>query len=75
MNTGFVRDLRWRTWWRTCLQPLANASDRTGFVHDRSFVRKYLDETTLCILPHAEQVNPDMFRELSDLVQSRSLAT
>ena len=43
-----------------------------GFVHDRSFVRKYLDETTVCILPHAEQVNPDMFRELSDLVQSRS---
>ena len=33
---------------------------------------RYLDETTVCILPHAEQVNPDMFRELSDLVQSRS---
>jgi GTP pyrophosphokinase len=25
---------------------------------------KYLDETTVCNLPHAEQVNPDMFREL-----------
>jgi (p)ppGpp synthase/HD superfamily hydrolase len=43
-----------------------------GFVHDRSFVRRYLEETRLCILPHAEQVNPDMFRELSDLVESRS---
>ena len=43
-----------------------------GFVHDRSFVRRYLEETRLCILPQAEQVNPDMFRELSDLVQSRS---
>ena len=43
-----------------------------GFVHDQAFVRRYVDETTVCILPHAERVNPDMFRELSDLVQSRS---
>lgn len=42
-----------------------------GFVHDRSFVKKYLDETRACILPHAEAVNPDMFRELSDLVDNR----
>jgi GTP pyrophosphokinase len=42
-----------------------------GFVHDRAFVRRYLDETRECILPFAEQVNPDMFRELSDLVENR----
>jgi (p)ppGpp synthase/HD superfamily hydrolase len=42
-----------------------------GFVHDAGFVRKYLRETKDCILPHAEQVNRDMFRELSDLVQNR----
>jgi (p)ppGpp synthase/HD superfamily hydrolase len=42
-----------------------------GFVHDVVFVKKYLDETRTCILPHAEQVNPDMFRELSDLVENR----
>ena len=42
-----------------------------GFVHDLAFVRKYLRETRDCILPHAEQVNPDMFRELSHLVENR----
>ena len=42
-----------------------------GFVHDGAFVKKYLAETRACILPHAEQVNPDMFRELTDLVESR----
>jgi (p)ppGpp synthase/HD superfamily hydrolase len=42
-----------------------------GFVHDAAFVRRYLQETRTYILPHAEQVNPDMFRELSHLVESR----
>ena len=42
-----------------------------GFVHDIAFVRKYLEETRRYVLPHAEQVNPDMFRELSDLVDNR----
>src|SRR5439155_24879352 len=42
-----------------------------GFVHDVEFVKKYLRETRACILPHAEQVNPDMFLELSDLVEHR----
>ena len=43
-----------------------------GFVHDVAFVRRYLDETREHILPYAEQVNPDMFRELSDLVENRT---
>ncbi len=42
-----------------------------GFVHDHVFVKKYLDETRACILPYAEKVNPDMYRELSDLVENR----
>lgn len=42
-----------------------------GFVHDTAFVKKYLDETKACILPFAEAINPDMFRELSDLIQNR----
>ena len=42
-----------------------------GFVHDVAFVTKYLHETRTSILPHAEQVNADMFKELSDLVESR----
>jgi GTP pyrophosphokinase len=42
-----------------------------GFVHDIAFVKRYLRETKDHILPHAENVNPDMFRELSDLVENR----
>jgi GTP pyrophosphokinase len=42
-----------------------------GFVHDAAFVEKYLDETRTHVLPFAEQVNQDMFRELSDLVENR----
>jgi GTP pyrophosphokinase len=43
-----------------------------GFVHDVAFVRRYLEETRTYILPRAEAVNPNMYRELSDLVASRS---
>ncbi len=42
-----------------------------GFVHDPKFIRRYLQETRDYILPHAEKVSPDMFRELSDLVEDR----
>ena len=42
-----------------------------GFVHDVAFVERYLRETRSYILPHAETINPDMFRELSDLVENR----
>ena len=43
-----------------------------GFVHDFAFVKKYVHETRTFILPYAAAVNADMFRELSDLVASRS---
>lgn len=42
-----------------------------GFVHEAEFIKKYLDETTRYILPYAQQINCDMFRELSDLVADR----
>jgi GTP pyrophosphokinase len=42
-----------------------------GFVHDAAFVKRYLRETRDYLLPYAEAVNPDMFRELSDLVANR----
>ena len=42
-----------------------------GFVHDVEFVKRYVDETRDYILPYAEQVNANMFRELSDLVENR----
>jgi (p)ppGpp synthase/HD superfamily hydrolase len=44
-----------------------------GFVHDAAFVKRYLQETKDYILPYAEAVNADMYRELSDLVASRSV--
>ena len=43
-----------------------------GFVTDPAFVSRYVAETRECILPFAEAVNPDMFRELTDLVESRT---
>jgi len=42
-----------------------------GFVHDVDFVKRYLRETRDHILPHAKNVNADMFRELADLVENR----
>jgi (p)ppGpp synthase/HD superfamily hydrolase len=42
-----------------------------GFVHDVAFVKRYLQETRAYILPFAEHINRDMFRELTDLVDNR----
>lgn len=42
-----------------------------GFVNDAAFIRRYVDETRACVLPHAEAVDANMFRELCDLVTSR----
>ena len=42
-----------------------------GYVHEVPFIRRYVAETRAYILPYAEAVNPDMFRELKDLVDSR----
>ena len=35
-----------------------------------AFVKRYLAETRNCILPYAEGINANMFRELSDLVET-----
>ncbi len=42
-----------------------------GFVHERAFVRRFLDETKTYILPHAEAISADMYREMYDLVADR----
>jgi GTP pyrophosphokinase len=42
-----------------------------GFVHDQAFVERYLEETRTWILPWAPMISPDMFRELSDLIENR----
>jgi (p)ppGpp synthase/HD superfamily hydrolase len=44
-----------------------------GFVHKKCFVERYLAETRSEILPYAESINKDMFRELSDLVNDREI--
>jgi GTP pyrophosphokinase len=44
-----------------------------GFVHDRDFIEKYIAETREEILPYAESISKDMFRELSDLVDNREI--
>jgi len=44
-----------------------------GFVHDKIFVENYLAETRNEILPYAENISKDMFRELSDLANNREL--
>ena len=43
-----------------------------GFVHDVEFVKRYLEETRDHVLPYAEKVNANMFRELSDLIENRT---
>jgi len=60
--------------WRAKVLKLADRiSNLTalGFVIDAAFVQRYLEETRAYILPFAEAISPDMFRELSDLVASR----
>jgi len=42
-----------------------------GFVHDAAFVRRYVDETKEYVLPYAERISPDMYRELSHLLENR----
>ena len=44
-----------------------------GFVHDLKFVSRYVAETREYVLPYSEAINPDMHRELTDLVESRAL--
>ena len=43
-----------------------------GFVTDRAFVERYTAQTSEYILPYSEAVNPDMHRELKDLVDNRT---
>ncbi len=42
-----------------------------GFVHEEAFVMKFLKETRDYVLPYAEVINKDMYREISDLLADR----
>ena len=43
-----------------------------GFVTDRAFVERYTAQTRDYILPYSKAANPDMHRELLDLVENRT---
>jgi (p)ppGpp synthase/HD superfamily hydrolase len=42
-----------------------------GYVHHKDFVEKILSETRKYILPYSNAINPDMDRELRDLILNR----
>jgi (p)ppGpp synthase/HD superfamily hydrolase len=42
-----------------------------GYVHNRDFIEKTLSETRQYILPYSRGINPDMDRELRDLIENR----
>lgn len=42
-----------------------------GFVHDVRFVRRFVAETRQFVLPYAADINTDMHRELSHLIENR----
>ena len=45
-----------------------------GYVHQKDFVERTLSDTRTYILPYAEGINPDMHRELGDLLSNRERA-
>jgi len=42
-----------------------------GFVHDEAFVMRFIKETRDFVLPFAQAINPDMHREIRDLILDR----
>ena len=54
-----------------CADRISNLTDLHTDTHSMKKIGEYLDQTEKWVLPMAEQVNPDMFRELSDLIKSR----
>jgi GTP pyrophosphokinase len=54
-----------------CADRISNLTDLHTDTHSIKKINDYLDQTEKWVLPMAEQVNPDMFRELSDLIVSR----
>lgn len=42
-----------------------------GFVHDPRFVRRFIAETKQFVMPYAAEINTDMHRELSHLIENR----
>jgi GTP pyrophosphokinase len=54
-----------------CADRISNLTDLHTDTQSTQKIKDYLDQTEEYVLPMAEQVNKDMFRELSDLIISR----
>jgi len=54
-----------------CADRISNLTDLHTDTQTDQKIIDYLDQTEKYVLPMAEQVNEDMFRELSDLIKSR----
>lgn len=52
---------------------ISNLTDMNRTIYSETKISKYLDETEQYVIPMAQQVNPDMVLELSDLIKSRRL--
>ena len=54
-----------------CADRISNLTDLHTDTQSIKKISDYLDQTEKWVLPMAEQVNQDMYRELSDLIVSR----
>lgn len=54
-----------------CADRISNLTDLHTDTHSVKKIGEYHDQTEKWVLPMAREVNPDMFRELSDLITSR----
>ena len=54
-----------------CADRISNLTDLHRDTQTPEHISDYLDQTEKWVLPMAEQVNQDMYRELSDLIVSR----
>lgn len=54
-----------------CADRISNLTDLHSDTFDKEFIKKYIDETKVYVLPMAEEVNHQMLFELKDLIKKR----
>lgn len=54
-----------------CADRISNLIDLHTDTFEKGYIRKYIDETKMWVLPMAQDVNPDMHYELKDLIKRR----
>lgn len=54
-----------------CADRISNLTDLHIDIFSREFIRKYIEETKVFIIPMAEQVNKNMLFELGDIIKRR----